>query len=215
MKMTLPTLLLSVCMGMTAFTAHAALTAADINTYNQAAAGDEDKVDPAFDRFNQLIQQEGATPLTLVYLGSAETLKGRDAMMPWTAMKYVEQGLAKIGKGLNLLANENTLISEQDIISGIPESYLTRALAAATYSQLPDMFNHFERGYDLYLGLLSEPEFQQQPYQATAWVYGYAIQAALRVNDPNQANQWLEVMLDKDKNHPETRKAQALLAASK
>lgn len=215
MKMTLPTLLLSVCMGMTAFTAHAALTDADINTYNQAAAGDEDKVDPAFDRFNQLIQQEGATPLTLVYLGSAETLKGRDAMMPWTAMKYVEQGLAKIGKGLNLLANENTPISEQDIISGIPESYLTRALAAATYSQLPDMFNHFERGYDLYLGLLSESEFQQQPYQATAWVYGYAIQAALRADDLNQANQWLEVMLEKDKNHPETRKAQTLLATNK
>ncbi|MGR6832220.1 hypothetical protein [Aliivibrio wodanis] len=213
--MTLPALLLSVCMGMTAFTAHAALTAADINIYNQAAAGDEDKVDPAFDRFNQLIQQEGATPLTLVYLGSAETLKGRDAMMPWTAMKYVEQGLAKIGKGLNLLANENTPISEQDIISGIPESYLTRALAAATYSQLPDMFNHFERGYDLYLGLLSESEFQQQPYQATAWVYGYAIQAALRADDLNQANQWLEVMLEKDKNNPETRKAQALLATNK
>ena len=215
MKMTLPALLLSLCMGMTAFTAHAALTAADINIYNQAAAGDEDKVDPAFDRFNQLIQQEGATPLTLVYLGSAETLKGRDAMMPWTAMKYVEQGLAKIGKGLNLLANENTSISEQDIISGIPESYLTRALAAATYSQLPDMFNHFERGYDLYLGLLSESEFQQQPYQATAWVYGYAIQAALRADDLNQANQWLEVMLEKDKNNPETRKAQTLLATNK
>ncbi|MGF1804464.1 hypothetical protein L4C31_04335, partial [Aliivibrio sifiae] len=207
--------LLSLCMGMTVFTAHAALTAADINTYNQAAAGNEDKVDPAFDRFNQLIQQEGATPLTLIYLGSAETLKGRDAMMPWTAMKYVEQGLAKIGKGLNLLANENTPISEQDIISGIPESYLTRALAAATYSQLPDMFNHFERGYDLYLGLLSESEFQQQPYQATAWVYGYAIQAALRADDLNQANQWLEVMLEKDKNNPETRKAQTLLATNK
>ncbi|MGF1902716.1 hypothetical protein L4C50_17115 [Aliivibrio sifiae] len=215
MKMTLPALLLSLCMGMTVFTAHAALTAADINTYNQAAAGNEDKVDPAFDRFNQLIQQEGATPLTLIYLGSAETLKGRDAMMPWTAMKYVEQGLAKIGKGLNLLANENTPISEQDIISGIPESYLTRALAAATYSQLPDMFNHFERGYDLYLGLLSESEFQQQPYQATAWVYGYAIQAALRADDLNQANQWLEVMLEKDKNNPETRKAQTLLATNK
>ncbi len=215
MKMTLPALLLSLCMGMTVFTVHAALTAADINTYNQAAAGNEDKVDPAFDRFNQLIQQEGATPLTLIYLGSAETLKGRDAMMPWTAMKYVEQGLAKIGKGLNLLANENTPISEQDIISGIPESYLTRALAAVTYSQLPDMFNHFERGYDLYLGLLSESEFQQQPYQATAWVYGYAIQAALRADDLNQANQWLEVMLEKDKNNPETRKAQTLLATNK
>ena len=78
-------------------------------------------------------------------------------------------------------------------------------------SQLPDMFNHFERGYDLYLALLSEPTFQQQPYQATAWVYGYAVQAALRADDINQANQWVAVMSERDDNHPESIKAQALI----
>ena len=134
-------------------------------------------------------------------------------MMPWTAMKYVEQGLAKIGKGLNLLATETTPIEDQPVVSGLPNSYLTRALAAATYSQLPDMFNHFERGYDLYLALLSEPDFQQQPYQATAWVYGYAVQAALRTDDINQVNQWIAVMIERDKNHPESIKAQALISA--
>ncbi|WP_375320745.1 hypothetical protein [Aliivibrio logei] len=213
MKMTLLILLLSVCMSMVAFTAHAALTATDIALYNQAAAGDEDKVDPAYDRFNQLIQQEGATPLTLVYFGSAETLKGRDAMMPWTAMKYVEQGLAKIGKGLNLLATETASIEDQPVVSGLPNSYLTRALAAATYSQLPDMFNHFGRGYDLYLELLSEPKFQQQSFEATAWIYGYAIQAALRAEDTEKANQWLSEMREQDKGHPETLNAQVLFLA--
>ncbi|WP_300180482.1 hypothetical protein [uncultured Aliivibrio sp.] len=200
-------------MSVMTFSTQAALTDKDIAVYNQAAAGDEDLVESAYERFEQLIQAEGATPLTLVYLGSAETLKGRDAMMPWTAMKYVEQGLAKIGKGLNLLATETTPIEDQPVVSGLPNSYLTRALAAATYSQLPDMFNHFERGYDLYLALLSEPDFQQQPYQATAWVYGYAVQAALRADDINQVNQWIAVMIERDKNHPESIKAQALISA--
>lgn len=214
MKHKLTTLVCTLLMSVMTFSTQAALTDKDIAVYNQAAAGDEDLVEPAYDRFNKLIQQDGATPLTLVYLGSAETLKGRDAMMPWTAMKYVEQGLAKIGKGLNLLATETTSIEEQPVVSGLPKSYLTRALAAATYSQLPDMFNHFERGYDLYLNLLSEPEFQQQPYEATAWIYNYAVQAALRADDLNQANQWLAFMVESDKNHPESIKTQALLAAN-
>ncbi len=213
MKHKLTTLVFSLLMSVMTFSTQAALTDKDIAVYNQAAAGDEDLVESAYERFEQLIQAEGATPLTLVYLGSAETLKGRDAMMPWTAMKYVEQGLAKIGKGLNLLATETTPIEDQPVVSGLPNSYLTRALAAATYSQLPDMFNHFERGYDLYLALLSEPDFQQQPYQATAWVYGYAVQAALRADDINQVNQWIAVMIERDKNHPESIKAQALISA--
>ena len=213
MKHKLTTLVFSLLMSVMTFSTQAALTDKDIAVYNQAAAGDEDLVESAYDRFEQLIQAEGATPLTLVYLGSAETLKGRDAMMPWTAMKYVEQGLAKIGKGLNLLATETTSIEEQPVVSGLPISYLTRALAAATYSQLPDMFNHFERGYDLYLALLSEPDFQQQPYHATAWVYGYAVQAALRADDINQANQWIAVMIERDSNHPESIKAQTLIRA--
>jgi hypothetical protein len=211
MKHKLTTLVVSLFMSVMTFSTQAALTDKDIAVYNQAAAGDEDLVESAYERFEQLIQSEGATPLTLVYLGSSETLKGRDAMMPWTAMKYVEQGLANIGKGLNLLATETTPIEDQPVVSGLPNSYLTRALAAATYSQLPDMFNHFERGYDLYLALLSEPTFQQQPYQATAWVYGYAVQAALRADDTNQANQWVAVMSERDNNHPESIKAQALI----
>ncbi|MDD9194974.1 hypothetical protein PVK62_03890 [Aliivibrio sp. S3MY1] len=213
MKYKLTTLVFSLLMSVMTFSTQAALTDKDIAVYNQAAAGDEDFVESAYERFEQLIQADGATPLTLVYLGSAETLKGRDAMMPWTAMKYVEQGLAKIGKGLNLLATESASIEDQPVVSGLPNSYLTRALAAATYSQLPDMFNHFERGYDLYLVLLSEPKFQQQPYQATAWVYGYAIQAALRAEDQNQATQWLAFMIEKEKSHPESIKAQALMNA--
>ena len=101
---------------------------------------------------------------------------------------------------------------EQERIQGLPESYLARAMAAATYTSLPDLFNHFDRGYDLFIDLLQEPEFEQQPFAASAWVYRYAIQAALRAEDRTQAQAWFGVMLRKDKENLETMNARALLS---
>ncbi|MCW8330239.1 hypothetical protein MD588_15620 [Photobacterium sp. SDRW27] len=178
-----------------------------ISQYNQAAAGDKTKVDTVYQQLESLIEREGAKPVTLAYLGSAETLKGRDAWMPWTAMKYVEQGLAKIDKGLNLLAANPIPLQEQQVLQGVPESYLTQAISASTYTLLPDMFNRFERGYDIYLSLLAQPEFSQAPFAATAWIYGYAIEAAIRAEDLPQAKTWLAVMERNDANHPLTQKA--------
>lgn len=62
-----------------------------LDIYNQAAQGNEDLVEVAYERLNDTLQQDGATPLTLVYLGSTETLMGRDAFLPWNKMKYVER----------------------------------------------------------------------------------------------------------------------------
>ncbi|MBW3695223.1 hypothetical protein EK599_05930 [Vibrio sp. T187] len=182
-----------------------------LSIYNQAAQGDEQSVDVAYERLNDVLKTEGATPLTLVYLGSTETLMGRDAFLPWNKMKHVEKGLATIDKSLNLLSDFDTPLHEQERIQGLPESYLTRAMAAATYTSLPDMFNHFERGYDLYLALLAEEAFTQQHFAATAWVYRYAIAASIRAQDLPQAERWLTVMESRDKDNIETMTAKALV----
>ncbi|KOF27223.1 hypothetical protein ACX09_20850, partial [Vibrio alginolyticus] len=94
----------------------------------------------------------------------------------------------------------------------LPEYQLATAMAATTYTSLPDMFNHFERGYELYLTLLDDPSFNQQPFAATAWVYLYAIEAALRAEDMEQAQKWLAKMESFDSTHLETQTAKALLA---
>jgi len=212
MKTTFKQLIGATCISFSlVFSAQAALTNQDITIYNQAATGNEAQVENAYERFNQLIEAEGATPLTLVYLGSSQTLIGRDAWMPWTKMKHVEQGLANIDKGLTLLAAETTPLSKQIVYQGLKESFLTRALAATTYSTLPDMFNHFERGYELFLTLLADPEFTTQPFQANAWVYYYAVQAALRADDLPQVKKWLSVMQQQDRTHPKTMAAQAII----
>ncbi|PSU46772.1 hypothetical protein C9J12_17540 [Photobacterium frigidiphilum] len=180
--------------------------------YNQAASGDESKVDEVYKQLNDNLNQQGATPLNLVYLGSTQALQGRDAFLPWNKMKLTEKGLATIDKALNLLGNLNTPLEQQDIVQGLPEAYLTQAMAAVTYSKLPDLFNHFERGYDLFIGLLSEPQFEQQHFAATAWIYHYAIQASLRANDLEQAKQWLQIMESKDPQHADTIAAKALIS---
>ncbi|QXC55511.1 hypothetical protein KSS82_04185 [Vibrio mimicus] len=180
-----------------------------IQRYNQAAQGDEKLVEPLYADLEKLAEQEGAMPLTLVYLGSTRTLMGRDAFLPWKKMRYSEEGLATIEKGLSLLSDDAA--NSQERRNGLPTQMLAIAVAAATYTAMPDMFNHFERGYDLYLNLLADPQFQAQPFAATAWIYRLAIVAALRAKDQAQAKQWLETMQQADANHPDTQQAQALV----
>ncbi|CAH7192184.1 hypothetical protein L1D33_03660 [Vibrio chagasii] len=186
-----------------------------LDIYNQAAQGNEELVEVAYERLNDTLQQDGATPLTLVYLGSTETLMGRDAFLPWNKMKYVEKGLSTIDKSLGLLKDEDQPIHEQPRVQGLPDSYLTRAMAAVTYTSLPDMFNHFDRGYDLFLSLLSEDEFQQQHFSATSWIYRYAITASIRAEDLTQAQTWLKHMEMADADNIETMTAKALIAKAK
>ncbi|MGD8110780.1 hypothetical protein [Vibrio sp. TRT 17S01] len=185
-----------------------------ISQYNLAAEGDENKVSEVYQQLTQQISKQGADALSLVYLGSTQTLMGRDAFMPWNKMKYTEQGLATIAKGLSLIPDQPTYLKQQEWRQGLPENILAQAIAAATYTSLPDMFNHFERGYDLFLDLLSSEDFSAQSYEATSWVYIYAIQAALRANDAEQAMKWLNVMQTQNASHPMTLQAEAIIQQS-
>ncbi|ANW26267.1 hypothetical protein BA953_19055 [Vibrio coralliilyticus] len=181
-----------------------------IEQYNQAAQGDEDKVESVYEQLQGQIDKQGGDALTLVYLGSTQTLMGRDAFLPWNKMKYVEQGLGTIAKGLDMLSDDTTPVPLQEIRQGLPESLLARAVAAATYTSLPDMFNHFDRGYELYSSLLSEQAFTSQSFDAIAWVYIYAIQAAIRAEDSLQAQKWAQEMSTINAQHPMTLQAIAM-----
>ncbi|KLV09633.1 hypothetical protein ABT56_00710 [Photobacterium aquae] len=193
--------------------AYAAPDSALINAYNEAAMGNEDRVEEVYHQLNGLIEQQGATPLTLVYLGSTQMLQGRDAFLPWNKMKYVEQGVASIEKGLGLIdaMAQDKAQAMPDIVQGLPENMLARAVAAISLSQLPDLFNQLDHGYDLYLGLLAEPAFRSANFEATAWIYGGAIEAALRSGDWVQAEAWLAEMGERHEDHPQTLKARTLV----
>ena len=86
-----------------------------IEQYNQAAQGDEEKVESVYEQLQGQIEKQGGDALTLVYLGSTQTLMGRDAFLPWNKMKYVEQGLGTIAKGLDMLSGDTTPVPLQEI----------------------------------------------------------------------------------------------------
>ena len=183
-----------------------------LHRFHQAEQGNSDMVDSVHDELSTLLEQQGATPLTLVYLGCTQTLQGRDAFMPWNKMKFTERGLATIQKGLDLMAHQPLPIQEQQRLQGLPEYLLATAMAATTYTALPDMFNQFERGYELYLALFNDPSFRQQSFSSTAWIYRYAIEAALRADDTTQAKAWLAEMERLGYDNVETQSAKTLLA---
>ncbi|NVD08936.1 hypothetical protein FCU94_18980 [Vibrio sp. JPW-9-11-11] len=199
---------------MTSGSLYAAPSEALIAEYNLAAQGDEEKVTLVYEQLTTQINTHGSDALSLVYLGSTQTLMGRDAWMPWNKMKYTEQGLATISKGLDLIVSQSLPLEQQVIRQGLPESLLARSIAASTFTSLPDMFNHFERGYDLFLDLLAEPSFNQQPIEATSWVYLYAVNAAVKAGDHEQGAEWVAQLQRLHPEHTVVAQAQAILQSA-
>ncbi|MDP6968667.1 MAG: hypothetical protein QGG88_06085 [Gammaproteobacteria bacterium] len=182
-----------------------------IAQYQQAASGDKQLVEPVYKQFKQLLEQQNNKPLMWVYFGSTGTLRGRDAWMPWNRFSYTEQGLDNIQRGINKLHEQPLSVTQQKLIQGIPEYYLAKALAATTFTSVPKFFNRFERGYDLFIDLLSNTEFLALEFNASAWIYERAVVAALKADSVPQARLWLAIMLKRQVDHPLTQAALALV----
>ncbi|CAM3798607.1 hypothetical protein VA7868_01044 [Vibrio aerogenes CECT 7868] len=165
-----------------------------IEQYNQIATSHSGDIRVVIHKLNDQIERDGADALSLIYLGSAQTLEARDAWLPWNKMKYAERGISTIAKGLGLLPGEAAETAQYPLRQGMPVPVLAKAIAAATYTSLPDMFNQFDRGYDLYLQLLHDHAFQALPLQQSGWVYRKAIEASIRNHDKPQAMAWVAQM---------------------
>lgn len=185
-----------------------------IEQYQLAAGGDTTLVEPVYKQFELLLEQHPNEPLVWVYFGSARTLKGRDTWLPWRKLSHTEQGLDDIQRGIGKLADQPLQLAQQQRVQGLPEYHLATALAATTFTSVPDFFNRFERGYDLFLQLLDDEEFLKQDFAASAWVYERAIMAALRNEDMSQTKLWLAIMQERQADHPTTQSAIVLVQKS-
>jgi hypothetical protein len=185
-----------------------------IEQYQLAAGGDTTLVEPVYKQFELLLEQHPNEPLVWVYFGSARTLKGRDTWLPWRKLSHTEQGLDDIQRGMGKLADQPLQLAQQQRVQGLPEYHLATALAATNFTSVPDFFNRFERGYDLFLQLLDDDEFLKQNFAASAWVYERAIMAALRSEDMSQAKLWLAIMQVRQADHPTTQSAIVLVQKS-
>ena len=130
------------------------------NVFQRAAAGEKKDVEPAIAAFEALARAEPRNPVYAAYLGSALSLKGRDAWMPWNKLKYTEQGLDHIDRALDALKPEHDKL----LLRGVPASIETRLVAARTFIKLPDgIFHRRAAGKKLIADLSRHPALAPSP----------------------------------------------------
>ncbi|MDO8787067.1 MAG: hypothetical protein Q7J42_03205 [Sulfuritalea sp.] len=118
-------------------TPEAALEAA-IGHFNRARQGDADQLEPAIAAFRVAPGNPALQPIYAVYRGSALTLAGKAAWMPWNKMKFTDQGLDSIDQALAALRPDHDRL----LVQGTPASLVTRMVAAATFIAVPDGIFH-------------------------------------------------------------------------
>ena len=139
-------------------------------TFMQARDGQDGRIEPAIDAFESLAKAEPAQPLYAAYLGSAISLKAREAWMPWSKMKYAEQGLDHIDRALATLKPDH----DRQLMRGVPVALETRLVAANTFIKLPDGFCHRRAA-----GLKLLDEVQRHPaFPATPEPFRSAVKRA-------------------------------------
>lgn len=139
-----------------------------------ALAGDGKARDAAISAFTHMAAANPGHPLLAAYAGSATSLAGRDAMMPWNKMKYSEDGADAIEKALAQL----TPAHDEALFNGSPESVETRMVAASTLLNLPDFMNRRAAGKRALDAALKSPVFEQAPLPVRTRLYALAAKTA-------------------------------------
>lgn len=111
---------------------------AALSHFTRARQGELDQLDPAIVVFRAAPANPALQPLYSAYLGSAHTLEGKAAWLPWKKMKLTDQGLDHIDQALAALKPEHDRL----LVQGTPLSLATRMVAAATFIAVPDGIFH-------------------------------------------------------------------------
>jgi hypothetical protein len=141
----------------------------------RVSGGDEKAIDGAVAAFEALSQADPANPLFAAYLGSATGSKARAAWMPWTKLKYAEQGLDHVDRALQTLKPEH----DRQLMRGASVGIETRIVAARMFLRVPDEFFHRRAaGRKLIAEVLSHPQFAGSPAPLRAAGHITAAEAA-------------------------------------
>lgn len=163
--------------GSAAAQAQPAVDAAFVNAaqmFQRALNGEKSEVATAISAFQALVAADQKNPLYEAYLGSASSLRGRDAWMPWNKMSYTEDGLDHIDRALAMLKPEH----DKQLTRGSPVGIETRLVAANAFLKVPDAFFHrAAAGRRLIADILKNPAFAGSPATLRASVYLLAADA--------------------------------------
>ena len=168
--------------------------------FQRASNGDKDQVEPAIAAFEKLSASDPKQPLFGAYLGSALSVRARDALMPWTKMKAAEEGLDHIDKALRQLKPE----CDTQSLRGVPVSLETRMLAARTFLILKDdIFHRRNSGKSLLEQVQKNPALATTPQNFQASVLITAAQLANQEKRSADEAALLKQALAKQANGPE------------
>jgi hypothetical protein len=171
----------------------------------QRKEADADKV---IDAFADLVRREPQHPLYLAYLGSARAMQGRDALMPWSKLKYGEEGADEMEKALASLKPEH----DAALNRGVPESEETRLVAATALTALPAFMNRGAAGRRAVEEAIRAPAFEATPQPMQLRLLLLAAKVARQSGKPEQETQWLQKIAALAPASSEAAQAKARLA---
>ncbi len=136
-------------------------------TFEQSLAGDQAATGSSIERFQALVDDDPRQPLYLAYLGSAYTLKARDAWMPWTRLNHVEKGLDMIDRALRMQGLRGSVVGVE-----------TRLVAISTFMQVPAFLHRRQEARTLMRDTLRAPAFAAAPPMVKGRLWLWAAELA-------------------------------------
>lgn len=155
----------------------------------KAVEGDGGAVDEAFARFEKLAEADSpAAPLFQAYLGATQTLRGREAWLPWEKVRATERGLTLIEKALRRLEPRH----DTETLNGVAVALDTRLVAVTTCFAVPAFFNRFDMGKQVLREAMAHPGFAGAPPEVRARLYQQAALAASRDGNYREEREYLK-----------------------
>ena len=140
----------------------------------------------AWDSFKQLDKQYPDHPAVQAYYASLETIKARDAWMPWSKLKWVEQGLDRMDGALSLLDDSHE--SEKLGVSTV--ALETRIVAANTYVAVPSFLNRLQDAKDVFSDLLDTPNLDRLPNELSKAIFTIGLNIAEKEDKQEERAIW-------------------------
>lgn len=172
--------------------------------YQSAIEGDKSASRDAERALSELAEHYPNDPVMQLLHGSSQTLRGRDAWLPWNKLSHTEDGLDQMARALRLLTDAH----QSHAFEGLPVPTYVRMTAAINFISVPDMFGRFEHGYDLLQQLSNDPDTALLPDTVQATIHYYTAQAAEKVNDATVKQQALQRLYAINGDEPLKQRAQ-------
>ena len=173
-------------MCLTSAMAMAALPAEVLdNAYQQylyASQSDGDG-EQGLDSIMQLSEQYPDEPVLLMLQGWMETIVARDALMPWSKMKWLDNGLAHIDKALSLMVPDTS----EALLAGLPVDLQLKAQSGIIFVNVPDFAHRLQQGGELLNEVLNDARLQNIPALAYQHIQFYAAEAAAKEGNSKRA----------------------------